>query len=60
MNGEMVHSFVKDNTAASQTTTSGTTVQRLEKGAEVWVQQDADYGRGYYYDGTSYAWNHFS
>lgn len=60
VNGERVHSIANYNGATSQTTTSGTTVQRLEQGGEVWVQQDADYGTGYYFDGTTYSWNQFS
>ena len=59
VNGEAVQSILMYNSAAS-TTTSGTTVQRLEKGGEVWVRQDPEWGAGYYYDYSSYGWNQFS
>lgn len=58
VNGERVQSITNYNNAASYTTTSGTTVQLLEEGGQVWVIQD--YQTGDYKDGSRYGWNQFS
>ena len=60
VNGDVVQTISKYNDANPHTTTSGTTVQRLETGGEVWVQQDTAYGSGNYFDGPTYGWNQFS
>lgn len=58
VDGNQVQSVTNYNDANSYTTTSGTTVQRLKEGGQVWVIQD--YQTGYYSDGTRYGWNQFS
>lgn len=59
VNGAAVQSIVQYMHAGSGSSTSGTTVQRLKKGDEIWVQQDPSW-TSYYYDYEDYSWNYFS
>lgn len=60
VNNNEVHSIAKYNTAAGCSTTSGTTVQFLEKKSQVWVKEDEYSSNSEYCDGSYYGWNQFS
>ena len=57
--GTEVLSVTNYNGATSYSTTSGSTVQRLEIGDRVWVEQDRFDGDEYR-DGLYYGWNQYS
>ena len=57
--GTEVLSVSNYNGATSYTTTSGSSVQRLEIGDRVWVEQDRTDG-DQYTDGPTHGWNQFS
>ena len=59
LNGREVHSISKYNGAAAHTSSSGTIIQRLTAGDQVWVKQD-NYNGDAYVDGSVYGWNQFT
>ena len=59
VNDVEIISVCNNNNAQSYTTTSGTTIQRLNAGDRVRVKQDKFNG-DVYTDGTTYGWNQFS
>ena len=59
VNGATAQSIVNYQYSGSGSSTPGTTVQRLKKGDEIWVQQDPSWD-SYYYDHEDYCWNYFS
>ena len=60
VNGEQAISVNNNNKAKSYTTTSGTTIQRLATGNQVWVKQEIYITGTAYCDGSNNGWNQFS